>query len=117
MAFFDTDSILLTVKKRIGDKTDDDAYNPDIIPLINNALFDLSQFAFSPDEPVIIYGPEEHWSDYFPAKLIAPVSTYVALKTKLVFDTPASSAAKAALEAEIAQTEWRLNFDYETGGS
>lgn len=43
------------------------------------------------------------------------VSTLVALKVRLIFDPPASSAIADAIKANIDRIEWRLNLNYEIG--
>lgn len=103
------ESVLNTIKKMLGLADDYDAFDTDIIVLINGALMVLSQLGVSSDSGVVITGSDEIWDDVVndPMKLEAS-KTYVFLRVKTVFDPPASGTVMDAYEQTMKELEWRL---------
>jgi len=104
------ESILLSTKKLLGIEPDYTHFDPDIILYINSVLMGLIQMGVGPEEGYIIASSEETWEDYLgDATNLEGVKSYIALKVRLVFDPPTSSAVSEALNRYIQELEWRLN--------
>lgn len=109
------DSILNSVKKRIGYSSDYDAFDEDIIQAINSAFSTLTQIGAGPTSGYRITGTTETWSDYLNGiGYIDCVKDYVYLKVRHVFDPPASSSVMQSIENQIKELEWRINVAVET---
>lgn len=104
------ESILTSIKKLLGIYEADTSFDIDIIIHINTVFMILRQMGIGPSEGFSITGSYETWSDYLSdTSLIESVKTYVALKVRLIFDPPASSAIIEAMNRTIGELEWRLN--------
>ena len=104
------DSILLTVKKGIGIDPSYEAFDPDIIMHINSVLFILTQEGIGPKEGFNITGQDETWEDFLGESntKLSAVQSYVALKTRLLFDPPQSGTLNEQITKLISELEWRL---------
>lgn len=103
-------SILTSIKKVLGIYEEDTSFDIDIIVHINTVIMILRQMGIGPSEGFSITGSYETWDDYLPdINLIESVKTYIALKVRLIFDPPASSAVTEALNRTISELEWRLS--------
>lgn len=103
------DSILISIKKMLGQSADDTSFDTDIVILINDALSILYQLGVG-DVPFIITGKEELWSTFIgDSKEIESARTYVYLKTKVIFDPPTNATVLQSLKEDIKEREWRLN--------
>ena len=108
------DSILVTVKKILNIDPTDQAFDTDIVLLINSEFLALKQLGIGPENGFSISDYDEKWSDYSTDKdLINTLKTYVALRVRMVFDPPASSIVSDAINARIAEDQWRLNVQAE----
>ncbi|MBQ1437901.1 MAG: hypothetical protein IIZ07_08220 [Ruminococcus sp.] len=110
-------AILNDVKRRLNIPEEVTDFDLDIIDHINNAFFAIWQMGIPrPGErPYAITGAENEWSEFTgEADDLEPIKTYVYLKTRLVFDPPASSAAVEAIKERLAETEWRLYINEDT---
>ena len=107
------ESILTSVKKIIGMTEDYDVFDADMIMHINTVFMILRQLGVGPADGFVIYSKDDVWSDFIPADDIRfeGVKTYVALKTRLVFDPPSSSIVKACIDENIKELESRLNWE------
>lgn len=104
------DSILLTIKKKLGIDEYCDHFDTAVIVEINSALMVLTQLGVGPVDGFYITSNAETWSDFLSDnKKLEGVKTYIYLKTKLVFDPPQSSAVLESTKAMINELEWRLN--------
>lgn len=104
------DSILTSIKKLLGIYEEDTSFDVDIIMHINTVFMILRQMGIGPSDGFSITGSYEIWEDYLDdISLIESVKTYVALKVRLIFDPPASSAIIEAMNRTISELEWRLN--------
>lgn len=105
-----TDSILDTIKKMLGNVFDD--FDQDIIVHINSALAVLRQLGIGPASGFRITGSSKTWNDFVPdSENLDEIKTYIYLKVKKVFDPPQNSTHLAALDASIAEYEWRLSVE------
>ena len=113
-----TDSILLTVKKMLGIAEEYHAFDIDIVVNINSIFLTLNQLGVGPKTPFQISGDAETWADFLGDQKedVVGVPTYVYLKTRLLFDPPTNSFLVDAMQSQVEELEWRLNFQAEGGG-
>lgn len=110
-------SILDSIKKNLGIVPEYTAFDDQIILDINAAFSTLNQLGFGPDEGFEITGIDEFWSDIIEEPRFNFVKSYVCMKVRVMFDPPTSSYALDALNKQIAEYEWRIKAEIETGGS
>ena len=111
------DSILDSIKKNLGIVPEYTAFDDQIILDINAAFSTLHQLGFGPDEGFEITGIDEFWSDIIEEPRFNFVKSYVYMKVRVMFDPPTSSYALDALNKQIAEYEWRIKSEIETGGT
>lgn len=110
-------SILDSIKKNLGIVPEYTAFDDQIILDINAAFSTLHQIGFGPDEGFEITGIDEFWSDIIEEPRFNFVKSYVCMKVRVMFDPPTSSYALDALNKQIAEYEWRIKSEIETGGT
>lgn len=110
-------SILDSIKKNLGIVPEYTAFDDQIILDINAAFSTLHQLGFGPDEGFEITGIDEFWSDIIEEPRFNFVKSYVCMKVRVMFDPPTSSYALDALHKQIAEYEWRIKSEIETGGT
>lgn len=110
-------SILDSIKKNLGIVPEYTAFDDQIILDINAAFSTLHQLGFGPDEGFEITGIDEFWSDIIEEPRFNFVKSYVCIKVRVMFDPPTSSYALDALNKQIAEYEWRIKSEIETGGT
>ena len=104
------ESILNSIKKVLGIYEEDTSFDIDIIMHINTVFMILTQMGVGPSEGFSVYDARDTWDDYLSdISLIEAAKTYIALKVRLIFDPPASSAMIEAMNRTISELEWRLN--------
>lgn len=104
------ESILTSIKKVLGIYEDDTSFDVDIVMHINTVFMILRQMGIGPSKGFSIYDASTTWDDYLSdISLLESVRTYIALKVRLVFDPPASSALIEAINRTVSELEWRLN--------
>lgn len=109
MAFL-PDSILDTTKKSLGLDADYDAFDTDIILLINSTFSTLNQLGIGPIGGFMIEDKSKLWSEFTQDDLkINSVKTLMYLKVKLMFDPASTSFVLTSIENQIKEYEWRLN--------
>ena len=102
-------SILKHVRQSIGPSAQYDVFDSDLIMNINSAFSRLCQLGVGPSTPFKITGDGEEWDDFMREDEMPPeVKQYICLKTKLVFDTPASATVVGLYEKQIEMLEWTL---------
>lgn len=106
------ESILDSIKHILGLSLDDDAFDQEVMMLINATIMALQQIGVGPQETLFsIEDNSATWSDYLENPNELPmVKPYIGLRVRLVFDPPQSSSLDQALRLEIAEYEWRLNI-------
>lgn len=108
---FNTDSILLSIKKLLGLVEDDQAFDADIIIHINSVFMILQQLGIGPVDGFKIESQEETWDQFIQDdKLLEDVKTYIYLKVRLIFDPPLNSSILQSIERTISELEFRLNI-------
>lgn len=109
------ESILTSIKKLLGITEAYEHFDSDIVIHINSAFMTLNQLGVGPDEPFFISDEGAVWNDFLEdSKDFEAVKTYVYLKVRKAFDPPQSSAMMEAINSQIQEYEWRLNFQSES---
>lgn len=104
------ESILKSIKKVVGVAPDYDVFNEDILFAINTTFSTLNQLGIGPEDGFLVEDETSTWSDYIGGNPnYYPIKTYVQLKTRLLFDPPANSIIKGAIDEQLKEIEWRLN--------
>ena len=106
------ESILDSVKRFIGLSLDDDTFDQELLILINALFMTLQQIGVGPQDNLFsIEDNSSTWSDYLEDPNSLPmIKPYIAIKVRLIFDPPSSSALDQALRQEVAEYEWRMNL-------
>ena len=110
-----TSTILSDVKQMLGIQSLIHEFDLDIISHINNAFFVLNQLGIGPDTPFNIDNTTP-WSSF---ESIVPkdvILDYLYLKTKIVFDPPASTNIFEAYRDRISELEFRMNIMVDNSG-
>ena len=104
------DSILNSVKDKVGLSADYDVFDEAIIDEINSAFFILWQLGVGndPTDPFRITNSTQVWSDFIDDGMIESVREYVYIKVKLVFDPPTISFLVENLRNKAQELEWRM---------
>lgn len=104
------DSILTSIKDQLGIMEEQEDFNSQLIMHINTVFSVLTQMGVGPAEGFFIEDDEATWDDYIDdVPVLRMVRTYIYLKVKLIFDSPASGTLMEAIKQNIAELEWRLN--------
>ena len=112
------DSILTSIKKLMGLTEEYDAFDQDILILINSVLFELEQIGVKAKDGFTLSDKTAVWSDYSDDdRLLNALKPYIYMKTKLMFDPPTSSGALDSMNRIIDRFEWRINLYADTGGT
>lgn len=107
------DSILTSVKKKLGIQEDYTHFDEDIIMDINSTFLILNQLGVGPEEPFTIEDSSSEWSDFLPDGQIDLVRSYMYLRVRLLFDPPTSSFLLDSMNKQIQEFEWRMNVQAE----
>lgn len=103
-------SILNDVKKQIGIAEANTDFDKDLVIHINTVLFILWQMGVVKDD-FTITDNKNTWNSILlnPEQIaIEAMKTWVALKTKMIFDPPTSSVLAQAVNANIDELTWRI---------
>ena len=104
------DSILITVKEKIGIDRNNTDFDRDLIIAINAVLFILYQEGLS-DENYKIKDTTKKWSDILlngvTPDALEEIKEWTGLKVKMLFDPPTSSVLGDAIKENINELEWR----------
>lgn len=104
------ESILITIKKKLGLSKDYTAFDTDVITNINTSLMRLGQLGVGPSTGFRITGQYETWRDFVGDRIdLEGVKDFIYMKARIVFDPPNSSAALQALKEEVKELEFCLN--------
>ncbi len=91
-------------------------FDIDVIIHINSVFNILEQMGVGPVGGYFITDKDNTWSEYLKdLKNIEMVKSYVALKTRLIFDPPTTSAVMESNKALINEMECRLNMEVDRG--
>lgn len=103
-------SVLGTIKKLMGpsELCNYDGFDTDLIVHINSILMNLAQMGIGKDGSAI-KDSSSTWEDLVgDSKMLEGIKSYIYLKTKILFDPPASATILNAYQEEIKQFEWRM---------
>ena len=104
------ESILITIKKKLGLSKDYTAFDTDVITNINTSLMRLGQLGVGPTTGFRITGPDETWSNFIGDRIdLEGIKDFIYMKARIVFDPPASASALQALKEEVKELEFCLN--------
>lgn len=104
------ESILTSVKKKLGINEDYTHFDADLILDINSVFSILLELGVGPSKGFKIEDSSKLWSDYIKDEdRLELVKSYMALKVGMMFDPPLSSAVMEAKNRMISELEWRLN--------
>lgn len=107
--------ILPSVKKALGLPVDATPFDAELMMDINAVFSTLYQLGVGPDEPYMIDGPDNTWSEFYTIAELSNVRTYVYLRVRLLFDPPANSFVVSSFEKQIEELEWRMNVTCDPG--
>lgn len=108
------ESILTSIKKKLGITADYTHFDDSIIIDINTVFMTLNQLGVGPEEGFSISDKSDTWDDYLPdGSNIEAVKSYMALKVRLLFDPPLNSSVMESIKSSINEFEWRLNVQAE----
>ena len=102
------DSILNSVKKKLGIQEDYTHFDEDIIMDINSVFMILNQLGVGPDEPFTIEDEDTYWDDFIDNTRIEAVKSYMYMRVRLMFDPPTSGFLVDSLKKQIDELEWRM---------
>ncbi len=111
-----TESILESIKKRLGIMEEYKHFDQDILMDINTTFVKLNQLGVGPEKGYRITGSNEVWSDYLSEdyySLLECVKSYMFLEVRMLFDPPVGSVAET-YKAEIAEWQWRITVMMDT---
>lgn len=104
-----SDSVLTTIKQMLGYDEDYEAFDTDIIVLINSAFLVLNQIDIGPDVPFTISDKTATWADFVSGDTnFEAIKTFIYLKVKVVFDPPTSSYVLDAYNKQMDEYLVRL---------
>lgn len=109
------ESILDSIKAMLGGNLagDDDAFNGEIIPLINMALNTLVQIGCGPAQGYNITSSSNIWSEFVgdDTMLLDLVKNYCLIKVKMLWDNSTmSSMVMEALKEQAKELEVRISW-------
>ena len=109
------ESILDSIKKRLGLPKEYTPFDPDVIMDINSSFMSLRQLGVGPDKGFSITGSDETWESFLGSYELdfEAVKTYIYLKVRLSFDPPATSFVLESINRQIQELEWRMNMQSE----
>lgn len=104
------DSILASIKERIGISKDDKSFDIDIIDLVNSAFADLNDIGVGPSEGFSVADDHDTWDDFVEdVRILSSVKDFVYLTVKLTFDPPTQTSLLTSMENRLKKVEWRLS--------
>lgn len=111
------DSILETIKKKLGIDKDDDSFDVDILWDINSAFLMLYNLGVGPNYIFSIEDETETWSEFLvdDSTDLKAVATYIWLNVRLVFDPPSTSFVVEAINNQISKLEFEMNVVVDDG--
>lgn len=110
MAGTEIDSILDSVKKRIGiNPLEVTEFDEDLTDVINTAIATLTQIGIGPQTGFAITDNQATWSDFLgDDPRLGMARSYVYTQVRLLFDPPQHAYLITALEDKATEYLWRL---------
>lgn len=107
-------SILKSIRKRIGPDANYDVFDEDLIANINSSFAQLCRQGVGPKKPFYIESEDETWDDFM-FNMPLDVKQYIYLKAKIIFDPPQSGTVLKVMQEEVEKLEWLLRETAVTG--
>lgn len=101
------ESILNSIKKQLNIPPSVEAFDQDILLLINSAFGVLHQLGVGPEEGFSIEDAGNDWSEFYDDPRLNAVKQYVYISVRMGFDPPVGSIA-TSFETRLKELEWRL---------
>ena len=102
-------SILNSIKLLLGLTAEYTPFDQQLIMHINSVFSILNQLGVGTDDPFMITGAEETWSDFCTEGDIEAVKEYIFCKVRLILAPPGESFVVEAFNKRIEELEWRMN--------
>lgn len=110
------ESILKSIRKRIGPSASYEVFDEDLITNINSSFSQLCRQGVGPSTPFKITDEDDIWTDFMDEdKMPEDVKQYIYLKAKVIFDPPQSGTVLQMIREEIEKLEWLLRETAVTG--
>lgn len=114
MGLIDDSSILMSIKRLLNIDPEEMDFDTQIGMFINEEFMTLHQLGIGPDEGFHVSDANTKWTDFSDDQtLINTLKTYIYYRVRLSFDPPASSIVSDAINARIAELQFRLNAQAE----
>ena len=108
------DSILISIKSMLGVQEEFTGFDGTIMSAINTAIFSLNQVGIGPVDGMTVVSTDQTWSElYDGVSNLEAVKSYIYLKTKLIFDPPATSFLLQSIDSQMTEALWRLSIEVE----
>lgn len=100
-----TDSILTSIKEKVGIKSEDiTAFDSELIMDINMALNNLTRIGVGPEKGYRIEDADNTWDEFIQDDpRLESAKEYVALQTRLMFDSQSMSSAMIKIYEEKSE--------------
>lgn len=103
-------SILNTIKKKIGVSEDDTCFDEAILTEINTAGSFLSQLGVTSFDSFTVCDSSNTWDECISDRVkLADIKTYIYIYVKLNFDPPTNAFLVQLLKDQMKECEWRIN--------
>lgn len=104
-------SILYSIKHKLGPEIVEQFFETDIITYVNMSLSRLNQLGVG-TEGFLITGMNETWDQFEPLySKIPEIDTFAYLKCKQLFDPSANATISATIEKQIAELTWLIEVN------
>lgn len=104
------ESILASIKERLGIAKDDISFDTDVIDSINSAFADLNDIGVGPSDGFAIEDDTVEWTEFVEdVRVLSSVKEFVYLTTRIAFDPPSQTSLLTSMENRLKKLEWRLN--------
>ena len=104
------ESILNSIKKKLGLDSDYTPFDEQIIMSINSAFYILYQLGVgkNPSTPFRITDDKAVWSDFIDDGAMEICKDVIYMRVKLLFDPPTNSFLVDNIKEQIKEYEWRM---------
>lgn len=106
-------SILNSVKSKLGVEPEYDVFDSDLIDYINSVFNTLTRLGVGPKNGFYIVDEDASWEDYECNVGLGSVKAYMYCKVRMLFDPPTNGTLIDAINKQIAEFEWTLNVEAE----
>lgn len=103
------ESILTSIKKLLGLKSDYTYFDDDLVITINSVLAVLTQLGVGPTDGFSISDFTDTWADFIgDDPRLDMVKSFMHLRVRLLFDPPQNASLAEAIERMAKELEWRI---------